>query len=85
MTMHILHLTFNIRDICRARAIFFVKAPSSERSAFMMWIVDGRFARHIMSMHSRPLKYLHDVDSNGRCLRISYYPHFVMKNVNAGQ
>jgi hypothetical protein len=41
-----------------------MKVPSNEPSTFMMWIVDGRFACHIMNTHSRPFRHLHDMDSN---------------------
>jgi hypothetical protein len=42
---------------------FFMKAHSNELGAFMMQIVNIRFARHIMNMHRRLRKHLHDVDS----------------------
>jgi hypothetical protein len=31
-----------------------MKAVSNEPGAFMMWIVDDRFALHIMNIHRRP-------------------------------
>jgi hypothetical protein len=31
-----------------------MKAVSNELSAFMMWIVDDKFALHIMNTHRRP-------------------------------
>jgi hypothetical protein len=36
---------------------------SSELGTFTMWIVDGRFAFHVMNMHRRPLSNLYDEDS----------------------
>jgi hypothetical protein len=40
---------------------------SNELGTFMMWIVNGKFARHIMNMDRRLPKHLHDVDNKGRC------------------
>jgi hypothetical protein len=31
---------------------FLLKALSNELSTFMMWVVDSRFAHHIMNMHT---------------------------------
>jgi hypothetical protein len=31
-----------------------MNALSNELSTFMMWIANGRFARHIMNTHRRP-------------------------------
>ncbi len=42
-----------------------MKALSNELGTFMMWIVNGKFARHIMNMDRRLPKHLHDVDSKG--------------------
>jgi hypothetical protein len=75
--MHILNLTFHIHDVGRALspANFFMKALSNEVGTFMMWIVDGRFAHHIMNTHRRLAKCLNDVDSKARCQCIVYYPY----------
>jgi hypothetical protein len=40
-----------------------MNALSNELSAFMMRIVNGRFACHIMNTHRRLPNHLHDVDS----------------------
>jgi hypothetical protein len=52
---------------------FFRKALSNELGAFMMQIVNGTFAHHIMNMHRRLPEYLHDVDSKARCWRTFCY------------
>ncbi len=51
------HSQFNIpHSWCRqSPAIFFMKVLSNELSAFMMRIVNGKFARYIMNMHRRRL------------------------------
>jgi hypothetical protein len=48
MAKHIQNLTFHVYDDNGA-VLFFYRAPSNELCAFMMQIVDGRFARHIMN------------------------------------
>jgi hypothetical protein len=40
-----------------------MKALSNELGAFMMQMVDGRFAHHIMNMQGRLPIHLSDVDS----------------------
>jgi hypothetical protein len=40
-----------------------MKALGNELGAFMMRIVDGRLARHIMKTHMRLPGHLHDVDN----------------------
>jgi hypothetical protein len=42
---------------------YFTEAPSNELCAFMMQIVDGRFARHITNEDRRLRSHLRDVDS----------------------
>jgi hypothetical protein len=42
--MHILNLAFHTHE--QSPAIFFMKAPNNELSAFMMRIIDNRFAHH---------------------------------------
>ncbi len=65
MAMHILNCPAN----------FFMNALSNELGTFMMWIVTGKFARHIMNMDRRLPKHLHDVDSKGRCRCIFCYTY----------
>jgi hypothetical protein len=75
MAMLILILTFHIHDVSRVPVIFFMKVLSNELSVFMMRIVNGRFAHHIMNTHRRRHKHLHDVDSKAKCQRIFCYPY----------
>jgi hypothetical protein len=72
MAKQIQNLTFYIREI----TIFFIQVLSKEQGAFMMRIVDGRFACYIMNTNRRsPLVFGTLVD---------FLPSvFVMKNVNA--
>ncbi len=56
-------------------ANFFMNALSNELGTFMMWIVNGKFARQIMNMDRRLPKHLHDGNSKGRCRRIFYYTY----------
>ncbi len=56
-------------------AIFFMKALSNKLGTFMMQIVDGRFAPHIMNTHRRLPRHLHDLDSKVRYWSIFYYPY----------
>jgi hypothetical protein len=58
-----LNLTFNIGDISGALLFSFLKVLNDELNAFMMEIVDGSFACHIMNTHARSPMCLHDVDS----------------------
>jgi hypothetical protein len=75
MAKQIQNLTFYIREIT-GQTIFFIKVLSKEQGAFMMRIVDGRFACYIMNTNRRsPLVFGTLVD---------FLPSvFVMKNVNA--
>ncbi len=43
--------------------MFIMKVLSNELGAIMLWIVNGRFAHHIMNTHGRPLSHLHDANS----------------------
>jgi hypothetical protein len=59
--MHILTVTFHTCDIGGALLIS-LKALSNELGAFMIRIVDERFACHIMNTHWRLPSHLHGVD-----------------------
>jgi hypothetical protein len=50
-----------------------MKALSNEPGAFMMWKVNGKFARQIMNTDKRLPKHLHDVDRKARCWHIFCY------------
>ncbi len=41
----------------------YMKVLSNELGAFVMWIVDGTFACHIMNTNTRPPSRLHDADT----------------------
>jgi hypothetical protein len=66
------------------RTNFFLEALSNELGVFMMRIVNGKFAHHIMNTHRRRPKHLHDVDSKAR---FTYFllSVFGIKNVNLDQ
>ncbi len=61
--------------------IIFFMVLSTELSAFMMPIVDGRFAYHIMNIHWRPGRQLHNVDSLYDVFRFAATIP-IMKNIN---
>ena len=62
MVKQIQNLTLYIREITRP-TIFFIQVLGKEQGAFMMRIVDGRFACYIMNTNRRSHRHLNDVVS----------------------